>query len=543
MLGYLKNSIRFFTANCREKKAETLRLIMEPIFISEEKRRAIMMTLKDFVYRNRALLTVARSLFRLVRRYQKPERPWKFEPNLKNWIGYINTPEAEKISGIHQKIMQVQRLGPVTIIGGLTTGGADDIFFEVWPNALRALHARMDDVPDGGNLLLYIPHHFWARVLDERYHWLPTWTELFDLFDGDRHWTVFQYSPSFDAAGRYFFIAQKRPTKTSLPPQSLLTKQTFRVFYHPGGADLAQGHSSYALSAHLCNALSSMGVVVYSYSFMNADAVFKAEQHDILIGHVGPWVRKAYDLGCRRIILYNPVNRWYATRHLGDIEANATIAEQVAMSRMVIAQSGAIWRLTADYPQPEKWRWIDIGIDPMLFPRVKHRFNPAGHRRFCFIHLYDADQKGVDIAQEIIRARQTYSFSWIGGKPFTARNVRLFGPIHNTDKRFQKIVADCDFILVPSREDAQPGVPIEAMSLGVISVTTYTCGYSYSYPRLIEPNTLDEWLKVVDFLQQVSDDELLRCQAINDYYLHQIHNWAEVERQTVFYLREFLRTE
>jgi len=502
-----------------------------------------MMTLKDFVYRNRALLTIARSLFRLVRRYQKPERTWKFEPDLKNWIGYINTPEAERVSGIQQKIMQVQRLGPVTLIGGLTTGGADNLFFEVWPNASRALHARMDDVPDGGYLLLYIPHHFWARVLDERYQWLPTWNELFDLFDGDRHWTVFQYSPSFDAAGRYFFIAQKRPTKTGLPPQSLLTKQTFRVFFHPGGGDLAQGNSSRALSAHLWNALMNLGAVVYSYDLRDVDSVAQAEPEDILIGHVGLWVRAAYDHGMRRIILYNPANRWYATRNLPEHEANATIAEQVEMSQMVIAQSGAIWRLTQDYPQPKKWRWIDLGIDSLLFPRLKQKFNPVGQRQFCFVHLYDATQKGSDIAQAIIRARPGYHFSWVGGQAVGASNVRYYAPRPNTGMAFRRIVSDCDFILVPSREDAQPGTLVEATALGLIPVATYASGYSISYPRLVEPDRLEEWLQVVDYLQKVPEDDLMRARSGFDSYLRAIHSWPVVENQIVFYLREFLRRE
>jgi len=464
-------------------------------------------------------------------------------PDLCTWAGKFNSAEAERLSGIHHKIAQIKELGVVKVIGGITTGGNDEVFEAAWPNCLDVLRSLTDDVPDDGFLLLYVPHPFWAQLLSSQYQWFPTWHELFNLFDSDRRWTVFQYSPSFDAAGRYFFIAQKRPTKTGLPPESLLALQTFRVFFHPDGADLTQGNSSRALSAHLCHALVSTGATVYSYSLKDTGAVAQACPEDILIGHVGPWVRTAYDRGLRKIILYNPVNRWYPTRNRPEFEANATIAEQVAMSRMVIGQSGAIWRLTADYPQPDKWRWIDLGIEPLLFPRVKREFNPAGQRRFCFAHLYDAAQKGSDIAREIIGARPEYEFSWVGGEPFSAMNVRSYSPRPNTHKDFQRVVGKCDFILVPSREDAQPGIPVEGAALGLIPVTTYTSGYSISYPRLVEPNTLEEWLNVIDYLQNVPEAELGQARSVFDAYLGSVHNWHTVESQIVFYLREFVQRE
>jgi hypothetical protein len=85
-----------------------------------------------------------------------------------------------------------------------------------------------------------------------------------------------------------------------------------------------------------------------------------------------------------------------------------TIDEQVRLAKMAIAQSGAVWRMPGDYPFPAKWRWIDLGVDLVLFSPVKRTFAPPGKRKSLCFHLYDSERKGADIAEEIIRARRQY---------------------------------------------------------------------------------------------------------------------------------------
>lgn len=468
---------------------------------------------------------------------------WHHAPDLRAWSGQINTAEAEQLAGIQRKLELMRQLGAVRVIGGLTTGGGDDVFQTPWPQALERLEAMMEACGEGEFLFLYVPSPFWSPLWGATYRWLPSWDELYAIFDRYRAWSIFQYSPSFDASGRYFFVAQKRPSALGLPPAEGLSRQTFRVFFHAGGADLTQSHSGRALSAYLCDALARAGANVYSYALDDLNGVAAAQPHDILIGHVGPWVKAAHDQGKRRIVLYNPANRWYPTRNLAVIEANATLADQVALSKMVIAQSGAVWRMTADYPEPEKWRWIDLGVDPVIFPRLKRRFNPAGSRRFCFINLYDEAQKGADIGQALVEARPNYRFTWIGGRHIRARNVRFVASLPNTTGLFRRAIADCDFVLVPSHEDAQPGIFIEAASFGVLPVAAYTAGYSLSYPRLVAPNTLEAWLAIVDTLQNATQAELLAARGVFDAYLTQVHDWRGVQAQILWYLREFLARE
>jgi len=466
-----------------------------------------------------------------------PAVEWCFERDAGGWAGQLYTPQAEQAAGIGRKIAWLQTLGPVTVLGGLTTGVGDALFRTPWPQARQQLASYKARVPEGGFLLLYVPHAFWSPVL-AGYDWLPSWQELYADFDADLEWTVFQYSTAFDAAGRYFFIARKCRRQATLAPAAQLARRTFRVFFHPGGADLSQGNSSKALSAHLCRALVGAGAGVSSHSYLDEDAVDAAAEDDVLIGHVGPWVKQAYQHGLRRIVLFNPANRWYPTRHLEQIEANATIAEQVHFSQLVIAQSGEIWRTGEVYPDAHKWRWINLGVDRDRFPRGKHSFNPPGRRTFACVHLYDDHQKGADLLEALAQTCPREHFTWIGGRRPQGGNIRFYPPMPNTGERFRKLLSQCDFLLIPSREDAQPGTFVEGAALGLLPVATLTSGYSLSFPRLVLENTPAEWAGLLALLQELPEEELLRARGLLDVYLQCMHDWATIESQIVFYLRE-----
>ncbi len=466
---------------------------------------------------------------------------WSFSPKSDLWSKVINTEEAEELSGIQTKISHLTCSNQVLVIGGKTTGGADDIFFLDPMDGYQLLASILQSAPTGCELLFYSPHPFWANLFDSRYRWIPTWEDLYWIFHFDPEWRIVQYSASFDPSGRYFFIAQKYPEGRRLCTNADLARKTFHVFYFRVGGDLTLGRSNYALSAHLCNAIRRTGASVYAHDFTDVESLREVKPEDVLIGHVGPWVKEAAKKGFQNIILFNPANRWYPTRNSPIFESNATIAEQVHLAKSVIAQSGVYWRTTAEYPEPMKWRWIDLGIDTNLFPFIKREFNPPGKRQFLFFHLYDSLQKGSDIAEEIIRAKPGDNFTWLGGATIKkTHNLRVFPQMLNTSERFRQEVGNCDFILTPSREDAQPGTVVEAAALGLIPATTYTSGYSISFPFLVEPNKVELWGQVVDYLQAVDNSVLLEVQDFIQHYLRSFHDWYLIEAEILFYLRETL---
>ncbi len=108
----------------------------------------------------------------------------------------------------------------------------------------------------------------------------------------------------------------------------------------------------------------------------------------------------------------------------------------------------------------------------------------------------------------------------------------------NTGERFRKLLGQCDFLLIPSREDAQPGTFVEGAALGLLPVATLTSGYSLSFPRLVLENTPAEWAGLLALLQELPEEELLRARGLLDVYLQCMHDWATIEAQIVFYLRE-----
>jgi hypothetical protein len=456
----------------------------------------------------------------------------------------MHSQKLHQCTGILRKKDELKKWGPVMTIGVYSNesdASPDELFTLEAEIAEHRLIQLINQAEEGTILLLYVPHPFCSSIF-QNYNYLPTWRELFEFFDSYHQVEILQYSPGIDPAGRYVFIVRKRKQWNTphLVPEFLISRQTFRVFYFPQGADLAQGRSNYALSAHLCHALVSRGATVYAYSFEDMTKFEDMDPGDILIGHVGPWVREAYDRGFRRIILYNPANRWYPTRHSSVFEKNATLEEQVRLARMVIAQSGSIWRLTARYPDHWKWRWIDLGVDRCLFPRIKTAFAPPGKRRFCAINLYNTHEKGKDIAEELAKKRPDYRFTWIAGEDPKLSNVKYYRYLPNTSDKFREVVASCDFLLAPSREDAQAGTIVEAMSLGLIPVVSYASGYSIGIPKVMFSDSIEEWLDVIDFLQQVSEDFLLSCRSELDRYLAAFHNWSIIENQICFYIREYL---
>jgi hypothetical protein len=108
----------------------------------------------------------------------------------------------------------------------------------------------------------------------------------------------------------------------------------------------------------------------------------------------------------------------------------------------------------------------------------------------------------------------------------------------NTSSLFRNLLKECDFILIPSHEDAQPGSYIEAAAIGLIPVASYTSGYSLSFPYVISPNNLENWLAALDLLQNVDEGKLIQAQNFTQHYLNVIHNWSLIKQQVLFYLRE-----
>ena len=300
----------------------------------------------------------------------KKTKIWSFAPNFDFWDNKIFVREMEELSGVYEKINLINTFGNTHIIGGFNTGGNDDIFTHQDGN--RHLDCILEDIPIGDNIFLYCPHPFWSNLTNS-FKWMPSWNDLYSYFSAMSDWCIFQYSPSFDTSGRYFFIARKSPREKALVTIASISKKTFHVFYFPEGGDISLSRSNMALSAHLCIALTRVGAKVYAHHMNDIDALNMVNKGDILIGHVGQWVKVAYDKGLRNIILYNPANRWYPTRGNDYFEKNATIGEQIQLASMVIAQSGSIWRLTTNVSNPEKWRWIDLGVDPQLFPLIKRK--------------------------------------------------------------------------------------------------------------------------------------------------------------------------
>lgn len=439
---------------------------------------------------------------------------------------------------VDAKAAELASLGPVTRLGG--SADSRDPFACDEMRGRMLVRSRLETLDAGAILLMDAPHPFWSKLRGDA--WAPDWRELYALCGETGGVSIVQYSPSPDPQGRYFFAVRRTPNdrRPLTAPEGELRARTFRVFYYAGGADLSQGRSNRVLSARLCHALEGAGSRVYSYAFDDLSGVDASDADDILIGHPGPWIRAASERGLRKLLLYTPANRWYPTRHSRIFEQNATFEEQVALAEMVIAQSGMVWRLSQRYPQPAKWRWIDIGIDRKLFPLLRDDVAAPGRRRFCFVNLYNDHEKGADIAREVARRMPATRFVAIGGVDPKLPNVEYHSHLENSSSAFRDALAGCDVLLAPSREDAQAATIAEAMALGIVPITTYTAGYSVGFPELSFGVAVGPWVRQAEKLQHLPSDALRRLKVQVREYVDAFHSWDMIESQIRHYVREYM---
>ena len=117
-------------------------------------------------------------------------------------------------------------------------------------------------------------------------------------------------------------------------------------------------------------------------------------------------------------------------------------------------------------------------------------------------------------------------------------NVKYVRHLSNTSLRFRRTVSKCDFILTPSREDAQPGSLLEASALGLLPMATYESGYSLSHPYLIVPNTCENWIEAIALVQELPTKVLMSAQEVIQQYVRVLHSWQRIENDLIFNMRE-----
>ncbi len=231
----------------------------------------------------------------------------------------------------------------------------------------------------------------------------------------------------------------------------------------------------------------------------------------ILIGHYlagdpsGIWQRSCRDGRFALRIAMNPL-------HHGMPEVCGELEPYVPLVDRIFGIMGPYWYDT--WRDSALGHWFpkivpfDMAIDAAAYPRLKTRFNPPGRRRFLYIGWAGA-QKGTHVLSALFGLARSHRCVAVGpAAPIP--NVECRPRVRFTRSYLERLVDECDFLLVPGVSDANPTVVLEAMAWGLPVACTPQSGY-YDMAEILALSITDmpHNLAVLDRLQHADERELL----------------------------------
>jgi glycosyltransferase involved in cell wall biosynthesis len=230
-----------------------------------------------------------------------------------------------------------------------------------------------------------------------------------------------------------------------------------------------------------------------------------AQPYDLFVGHGGrnwshitaqlppdcikvyfstgsPWERHNWaeasrfdDLQLRRLV-----------RLPGDrqITAEETTAYHEADGIIVLGNRAAATEFT-DYPFVKAAHAVDCGVYPDdHFDPAKKDYG-AGRNRFLFFSGIGNMHKGLDLlleafagmleAELFIATNVEPEFAKVYARELALPNVHVEGWVELKGRRFYELVDTCDWVVLPSCSEGQPGSVLECMNQGLVPIVTKAC--------------------------------------------------------------------
>jgi hypothetical protein len=265
-------------------------------------------------------------------------------------------------------------------------------------------------------------------------------------------------------------------------------------------------------------------VVLHDWDAITA---MEPSQGDVLIGHPHPLPGTVFRRSFRR---RGWSRRLVLSPFTGDARQVAFLDPFVRAADAYLAITGSWWAREVSATRFAHWAprmiHLDLAVDPLDFPSVKHCFSPAGKRRILYVG-HTGWYKNVAYLSEIARARPDWHFGWIGrGKPSEIPGVEHLGFRDTSAPDTRELVASYDFLLTVGRADANPTTILEAMGWGLLPFCTPQSGY-VDEPGIVNV-PLDDVpgaLRVLDRWQQAPDSDLRSAQRVNHARLRQHYSW------------------
>jgi len=251
---------------------------------------------------------------------------------------------------------------------------------------------------------------------------------------------------------------------------------------------------------------------------------------DILLGHIWP-DKKSLMWGA----LENPL---FEKKCL--IGPYNTDENQIGWAREAFNRCDYFFAITGDH-------WVDIcganapkeldgkivhlnmAIDSKSYPLIKKIFNPPQRRKFFYIgrHGRFGDEKGIALLEELAARIPGFEGGYIcsGGDIKGWRKISR--PTKFSLEFISKIAAEYDIFINMSRADAQATTILEAMSWGFPVACTRESGYCREENLFyLSLNDINGNLDMINRLQNLSCEELLRIASLNRKVVEQKYNWS-----------------
>ena len=296
---------------------------------------------------------------------------------------------------------------------------------------------------------------------------------------------------------------------------------------YPHGARISAPH---AIGRKLGERLAGRYRVVYHD--VDEARTIEPGPDEVLLGHPrpAPWTvfrRSARRRGWRRVLAMFPYNH-------GDLWQVSFANPIVRRCDLVLAITGNHWFETIDASPFRHWRpkmiHLDLAVDPVDFPRVKHAFAPPGRRRFLYVG-HTLWYKNTAFLGEIARRMPETEIGWCG----TGAKIPHLVPHGRVDfstPEGRAVITAYDFLLTVGRADSNPTTILEAAAWGLVPVCTPESGYAgHAGIPTVPLGDAASAVVVLRDLQHASGARLEALRAANDAALRTHFTWERFAGQ------------
>ena len=269
------------------------------------------------------------------------------------------------------------------------------------------------------------------------------------------------------------------------------------------------------------------------YSWLSIGKI-NPKKGDILLGHShsNPFTifrRSMKNDKWKKVIMYQPYNEdTYSLSYLHSVMPYIDV---------FVALCGPYWfkrvKKSIFSPWKKKIKHINLGIDYKEFKFLKKKFNKKYKRKFLFIgndYQYNNFAKNTKYLEQISNFFEEETFGSMGNKNF--KKMKNYGWVNFKSNNIRKILSQYDFLIHTSSHDANPSTILEAMSWGLIPITTKQCGYDNEKGIINIPlNDLNSTVKILKKFQSIDIKKLLYLQKNNHKRIKDFYNWNNFRKK------------